>query len=762
MFAAGTRDFSEVFDEIVAELLHSGGLRWPAPDDVRLFPLVLPNTHPHAAVFNSARVPKLPGDDDTPYFLFDGLVTAGDHVSVKLLSANEKNPLVIFAASGSGKTRALMQLLWCHHGTFLVVKPRTGYSKNFGSHDLAQLVAMLESSMTKFSAGDKRDYAAFCLQCVLRIRLAVKEAWEASVGKPVSPAQWLLVQLHPERFFGRDVFEAALEPIVRSCTRASVVTLYGTPYLTVVDEAQVLLRSLSGVIPSRQVAIPGEKVPVRSLLSCLLDATGSFGSNLIMAGTGLSMRDALTSVESEAANRSSDPIEGVFSDFPIFTEDKVRAFLARVLQPPQAKGSLDNICAWLRGRPRFAIKFVEHRVARTDNPVDMGLAAFLELMTTNKEEPKSVAQLLNNMVHDPRLGPAPYSMNQLVPIASQTNVSVPGTVEISSAFEVFKWAAWNEVNGKPGFIQRHNSLALVEAGLALVPPGLEQTVALDLEPLVRETMRVAYFSNSVQLEEGMLRGKSEASSLGFMFERSVPVAVIPALFKNPPERFENNTLFNALELPKAFHGYWRPCLAHHGRIVERGGGLLNWFNKAYELDADDKRGLPAGLYPANEAGPDFVCLVERIQMDEKRKWIATTPRALVLVLVQTKLAKSVTAATAALTVDPNLLYHKKRNSTDPEWNGGEGGNSEHHRKFLSNLRRTPVLRVVVSAAEDVVDSRTPLVQVIDHGRAESTFPQDLLITVRGETHVKAFFKNEFAQFLKELKMLSVEELEEVI
>jgi len=54
------------------------------------------------------------------------------------------NPSVILAASGTGKTRRLLQLLRTFKGSFLVYKHAMSVSKNAGSSDLGLVAEELE------------------------------------------------------------------------------------------------------------------------------------------------------------------------------------------------------------------------------------------------------------------------------------------------------------------------------------------------------------------------------------------------------------------------------------------------------------------------------------------------------------------------------------------------------------------------------------------------------------------------------------------
>ena len=764
-----------MFDETVAQLRKDRQLRWPAPSDVRLFPIVLPSTHPHAAVFNAAQVPEVPGVANTPYFLADRLGTADDHTSATLLEKSESRPLIIFAPSGSGKTRALMQLLWSHHGTFLVAKLGMDF-RNFGSNDMRTLVSTLLGRVTNFSPDHKRSYAEFGMRCILRMRLAVKEAWETSVGKPVTPAQWLLVQMHPKHFFGCDLFELVLLQVFALCRQDALVTRYERGYLTVVDEAQGLLSTLAGQIPSSKSVGDSSLPPTRSLLSPLITSVMQFSGNLIMAGTGLSMLQAMETAASGIATSSVFGIEGVFSELPFFTEANVRAFLTRLLQLPTGKGSLDAMCAWLCGRPRFTIRFAEDAlIADRDVLPEALLFNFIDMMTTKKDDSKTIAGVLTKMRHDARLANADLEMPDLSqrrklpesalpggPVSSDEDEIEEGGI-VTGVFESFKMAAWDEVNGVRGRVPRLDSLALVEAGLARMPSKADQQQSysdqvIHLEPLVRETARLMLFRDTKYLKKDMLRTSSNAASLGFVFERSIPLLVIPSIFKSPPERFESNPIVAGAKLPKEFHGCWQPYLSHYGRIAEPGCNLLDWLKGACAIDGDDMRGLPAGLYPEKEAGPDFVCLVEHVTAEAASRtgWVASTPRKLALVLVQAKLAKSVQASTAALTVNPKLLYHKKRRTAQARLNGVSAA---EFGEFLENLRTMLVVRVVVSAAEDVANPQTPLAEIVKHGRTRSAYEEDLLIMVRGEARVRTLFGAKFARFLKDLKVDEVDENE---
>ena len=143
----------------------------------------------------------------------------------KLFHGSKGRRIVVFAASGSGKTWLALRMLQRHGGLFFVCKDAdTKEDKNAGSMDLSDMITLLSSSLDKggFAGGDsaevldaRREVAEFAAECLVFSRKLVLDAWLAKFpGKRVTPRAWLLLQLFPEHFCGADVFRDVSKQLV--------------------------------------------------------------------------------------------------------------------------------------------------------------------------------------------------------------------------------------------------------------------------------------------------------------------------------------------------------------------------------------------------------------------------------------------------------------------------------------------------------------------------------------------------------------------
>ena len=118
-------------------------VRWPDPGTVKLGKFKLPAGNRHASKINQLNIPSIPGEQNLPYFLMHKLQPNAERIQ-NLKGMANNNPVVIFAESGAGKTRSLMELFSKHFGILLVCHQAGTYTKNYGSRDLTSLCDALK------------------------------------------------------------------------------------------------------------------------------------------------------------------------------------------------------------------------------------------------------------------------------------------------------------------------------------------------------------------------------------------------------------------------------------------------------------------------------------------------------------------------------------------------------------------------------------------------------------------------------------------
>ena len=709
--------------------------RWPEPQDVKLRPFQLDPTHKHARTVNRLKVPipSIPGEPNLPYFLARDLQPNSDRIKmVKSKSLN--NPVVIFAESGAGKTRTLLELFWTRFGTLLVCREPGKSTKNYGSSDLNSVAAEIsdrvkgESDRTK-----RREIAEFGVRCVLRTRMAVKEEWEKKKGK-ITSDQWLLVQLHPDHFFGLDIFQIIALESFRRCVPFKFVI--SEEYLVAVDEAQVLSKMLQGEFYSSQEERP---TSLRSLLSPVITAVESVGKKVIIAGTGLSMLQTLKSAAG-SHTAAAAPSSIIFSDFPTVNEKEAKESLQSILNVQQGSVRLDELSGWLVGRHRFLMSFIEG-VLNGNHYLDDAANKFVEKMTQVEDDYTTARYLVQKLENDSRLA------NGGVTFWDPNAVITAPPIAVKEVFQSFKSAAWSQCNGEDERIPFKHATALVECGLANTLPTTSsvELVKVSFEPLVLEAVRKGLF-DATHLTSTLLAVQHEVSSLGYRFEPTAPFIIVPKLF--PPNgftSFESQPFIGSTTIPDVFKGAWRPFALRYGKVADTERNLFNWFGTTLE-SARQGRAV-YGIYPDNHAGPDWGECIQKGTVIQG-VWKPCVPAVIGTVFLQLKYAVEVDVEDAQRTVDPALFYHTKRDTTEPK---EIAKYKSAGKKFLQNLRSVPVFRVVVWVGGRSQLQQPCTVEVLTHGREGSTYKEDLSFVMSDANTLKQVFGDEFFSILQELK-----------
>ena len=768
------RAANEPLDSVVKSVL--GGFPFPDPSSVALEPMAvgrLPASRLFAHQLAAAGVPRVPGvEAEEPYLLMHGWgapLSAEEDARVRaFIGKSNVGPVVVFAASGMGKTRFLLRVLRDHAGSYFVHRRDGADSDKPGSRDLGAVAQLIDSDVKALLAGGPdreraRGFAETGLRCVFVARLAFKAAWEAacaSMGKAApTPAQWALAQLHPEiflrdpRFPNEDTLMRLAKAVYRRASDATVMAVEAPGgYRTMIDEAQNLNAVLPKTFPSAM--LPGTRPEsYRSLLECAARAVYLTGGFVILSGTGLSMKLAIKAAESGTGTLDERAKRAQFDDFTPFGVTDVAALMQSVGLAGPFPAPVTSL---LQGRPRFAASFIDALagadagVGAADQTMLDVLARFHLSMTDPTGDPRTTAGgIVRKMRDDTRLQSTPVSLPPRV-------LGLPAVMQ--GAFFELQLAAWSLINGRGALLKKSVVEGLIETGVALDYKDRGEAVdeVGEMVPLRLEPLFLQAFKRLSLLQDGFLGARLTsqvglASSMGFTFEDIVGVKLVPSLFPvDGVVPIEQHAAFAGVpgSLPARLKGVWRAFPAPLGQVTEPGGNALAWFARMLPLVRDpvSSRWFVVGKAPGVHAGPDYMAFVRRWEM-RGGAWVATDDIA--VVLVQAKLAVHFDLEKALLTTDPKLVYHIRR-TTRPKVLKCR---AEAYREFRESLKGVGVFRIVVSAAEGGDVGAT--VSTVAHGREGSAFPEDARIVLRGPGALNAVFGTDLRAVFEAVKRAPV-------
>jgi len=288
-------------------------------------------------------------------------------------SLTSYRPKFLCNTSGSGKTRLLLEGLSRHWGFYFTARNEP---EGVGSKDLELVLQGLTPRLNEIIDGgpataldENRNVVRhrfrlllYARYVCLRVFLECAAAMEGGITEN-HKGRWLLIQLAPITLLGSDIFFN----LIQSVGRASSDSLLGfihhetmtierllqqqpqQPTLfCVLDEAQTLTKDLK--------YFQSETGPVtpRPILSPIVHEWGLIIPNLIVSGTGMSMREVETVMGSVGAKESGGP-ETVTQIGGFDDEDGRRAYLERYfplefLGTSEGKLLAYRVGYWLRGR----------------------------------------------------------------------------------------------------------------------------------------------------------------------------------------------------------------------------------------------------------------------------------------------------------------------------------------------------------------------------------------------------------------------------
>jgi hypothetical protein len=277
---------------------------------------------------------------------------------------SEDDIKVVLAPSGAGKTRMILELLYNTFGYYFTVKSSQG---DFGSRDL-------QSCMIK--CGNDHTNVRFYLSMLYFVRATVCNHL-ISLGFD-KPWQILLAQLHPNEFFGSDVFDDLFKAIVNECRFHSTVPSIEECFpFVAIDEIQTAVEDVT------HHSFPGSR-SFRPFLSPLVYYSKQFNKfpQFMVAGTGINFEIIKQLLESSTMKYGQTTSYQVLSNyFRPLTKDQATDYARFVLQEHKVvdvesivkRISDFDLC---HGRARFVAFIVDGYLKSKD--IDQAFAAFIE------------------------------------------------------------------------------------------------------------------------------------------------------------------------------------------------------------------------------------------------------------------------------------------------------------------------------------------------------------------------------------------------
>ena len=718
---------------------------WKLPDEVVLSHATLAADNVHKNKLNGVMAIPGKGSESKPAMLFyklkadDQVLSKGGELFPDWTEGEDCK--IVLGPSGASKTRKLYEFLVKHRGYFLAWKDAN--DKNHGSLALSSVLdeaflqqafpdvdwttQLTERSDVSFLA--RRNAVRFAVQCVLGAYALVYKAWELwqaaqpkSIGRIRRPkfeaSHWLLAQLFPVHFFGRDVFELLACKLAEQCPRTSFDSaifhaLSTSKFYCVIDEAQELGRRMQKTFNTTN----SDRLSFRPLLSPVLEGVRkTLGRHPIVSGTGLSLMREWKSLVS-GMTIGTPTARFVFTDFQTLTVEETKTLLTKLLRV-KGQTCVYEAAEWLAGRPRFVATFIED-VATKNLTIDSYLKEFVALNTALPVEDL-----------DSRIAPR-------TPAEALRRLSMePGETRMMGAkvFNPYRQALtdmfWLSAGQLP---RRAHNPALIEFGLAYAAffsNGGQEDVDAEVRPeaLVLEAahQRLMTFSREEFYLDLIRDVQDSPSAMGERFEVLVAELLVDAFCGLD---FETHRLLSGIAVPDTMKGQWERPPWRYGRFAIKGDdGFYAWINQA--LDPSEE--ILRIRFPGTNGGPDIVFVLH--SADRKRT---------LLVLVQCKFEKEASDTEGALyTVDPFMLHSQLRGTEK------QRVIKEHqadHAALMTRLANVAVFRMLVSGAANV-ETKTSLVSYKRGGRQGN----DLQIIVDAR-HTEELFGSAVANELKKLK-----------
>jgi hypothetical protein len=654
-----------------------------------------------------AGIPSVPGTNH-PSMLLHGL---GDeaHKTTEaykhIATAKDADITALYATSGAGKTRSLLEYLSHNFGVYLVVDT----DRNPGSQDMCALLSSLHDRLLKVRHSQDSKEASIdnlctvknCLATLLYIRQCVfdyvndKLVASTGGGDGLTPLEWLLLQLYPEDFLGEDVFLFMLKSCLKRANLTSISDdIYDETNRTsrgavCVDEAQLLLHMLPGFFVSSTRFQHG--VTKRSAYWAVAKGLRVLARKReapfpVLCGTSLSF-DALRTETwggTMAKERTGVPVKATCHRLPRFDVAEVKAYLCQILdladmddgdEEGKAKVVLEHVARWLVGRPRWTATFLSIYLTCTSEPtlrttsgqfndkearlleaLDRYVCALTKGPRKPGEELRRDSQMLAG-------GASAFSAvaRYCRRVEGKKAALTTSGRAIDGSGTTFQHQIRDLVLGGVPTVIHEDAEQLIEFGLAAVNSVFRNGAVSGIvnEPLVVEAARNYYLVTVKLVQALMTEAVNDASSASVylnLFEL-LSLAAIQAKF----DTIGRGQVGDVLGVET-----WRvPSKSAYGVLALKCDTMeetVAWLESAVQSRLD---GMVAPFcLPDNMFGPDMVFLRWNDEHDSFRPVFAQKDK--FKNVSQMPHHETEVQQGAMLTITPSLLYHTNRDAANPQ------------------------------------------------------------------------------------------------
>ena len=248
------------------------------------------------------------------------------------------------------------------------------FERNPGSRDLlVTLECNLKLARLNDTRADTENRTRIKnrVSMLLFVRYVVHEKLTKLLGRAMTPYEWLLYQLFPEKLLGGDVYYDATNECDVKGAEGWVTFWHWAPSKEIwsifVDEAQALLEMNRNNFRSKN------GMQARSAFSALVEGFGFLSKGCeylhypVFSGTGLAFDQFSEQTMPVVGKSPGDGADLVFAGFKLLGAKEVQLYLRQVLDLSNVCDDvLKHVANWLCGRPRWTASFVEVYACRQE------------------------------------------------------------------------------------------------------------------------------------------------------------------------------------------------------------------------------------------------------------------------------------------------------------------------------------------------------------------------------------------------------------
>ncbi|KIM30017.1 hypothetical protein M408DRAFT_100189, partial [Serendipita vermifera MAFF 305830] len=339
----------------------------------------------------SLKIPKISPESAIPSLLLHNLGQATHDPNlvdrVRELFQQIFGIIFLCNTSGSGKTRLIFEGLHCNWGFYFTANTQPD---SIGSSDIEDILADLDSlprlikltnsnraaALTENEEVTSRRFLLVLCARILFFHLFLKYASDEEGGLTDDhKGRWLLLQVAPKMLLGTetDPFSDCIKSLKRLSKQAMEEFIkeemkrvreylpQGTVLFCVLDEAQVAMTKFYDCFQSKSTE------ETRPILRQIILEWKKVCPNLIISGTGISMRELQTIIGSSVAKESNEESQ-TYTDLGSFDDEKAqRAYVEQYLPPGSLeddnwKTVVSRAGYWLHGRHRLTATFLSYLI----------------------------------------------------------------------------------------------------------------------------------------------------------------------------------------------------------------------------------------------------------------------------------------------------------------------------------------------------------------------------------------------------------------